>query len=204
VTSRFAPEVRGTLARRSEDWRLKAVAALGCAVVVFCFVVPPLGVQTSANQLRPWTAGRRPTFSFPTTGGANIALGAARGHVGLMHFFATWCDFCRDELPALNRLEARANGKVTLLGIAIAGADQRVQRFFAATPVNFAVLLDRDRAFGKALKGAALPTTFVLDASLRRRLVIETAFAWDTLDPGKLIGSSALKVGGAIRDASNR
>jgi hypothetical protein len=86
----------------------------------------------------------------------------------------------------------------------VADVDQRVQRFLAATPFHFAVLLDRDRAVAKAWKVATLPTTFVLDASLQPRLVVETDFGWDTLDPGNLTGSFALDAGGVIKDVSNR
>jgi thiol-disulfide isomerase/thioredoxin len=122
----------------------------------------------------------------------------------LIHFFATWCEPCREELPALNRLAARAGGGVTVLAIAVADADRSVQRFFAATPVDFPILLDRDRAVAKAWNVATLPTTFVLDGSLQPKFVVETDFAWDTIDPGKL--SSALDAGGstAINDATNR
>ena len=182
--------------------RLKAVAALTCAGAVFCFVMQPAGA--TAAELQRWSGGGQPAFSLPTLGGAATALEAARGQVVLVHFFATWCEPCREELPALNRLAARAGGNVTVLAIAVADADRSVQRFLATTPVDFPVLLDRDRAVAKAWNVATLPTTFVLDAGLQPKLVIESDFAWDTIDPGKLTGSSALGAGGSIKDASNR
>lgn len=197
MTVRFAPEVRGTL-------HLNAVAALCCAVAVFyCAIVPP---RAEAAELQRWSAGVQPFFSLPNTAGAEVALDTARGHVVLVHFFATWCEPCREELPALNRLAARANGDVKVLAIAVADADQRVQRFFATTPVDFPVLLDRDRAVAKAWNVATLPTTFVLDGSLQPKFVVETDFAWDTIDPGNLTVSSAPGAGGStsIKDARNR
>jgi thiol-disulfide isomerase/thioredoxin len=160
----------------------------------------------TAAELQRWSGGGQPAFSLPTIGGAAAALEAARGHVVLVHFFATWCEPCREELPALNRLAARAGGNVTVLAIAVADADRSVQRFFATTPVDFPILLDRDRdrAVAKAWKVATLPTTFVLDGSLQPKFVVETDFAWDTIDPGEL--SSTLGVGGPtpIKDANNR
>jgi len=191
----LAPEVRGTLG-------LKTVAALGCAGAVFYCVMLPL--RAEAAELQRWSAGAQPVFSLPNTTGGNVALDAARGHVVLVHFFATWCEPCREELPALNRLAMRAGDTVKVLAIAVADADQRVQRFFATTPVDFPVLLDRDRAVAKAWTVTTLPTTFVLDASLQPRLVVESDFAWDTIDPGELTGSSARDAGGSIKDASNR
>ena len=126
-----------------------------------------LPLRAAAAELQRWTGGAQPIFSLPNTTGANVALETARGHVVLVHFFATWCEPCREELPALNRLAARAGGNVKVLAIAVADADQRVQRFFEAIPVDFPVLLDRDRAVAKAWQVATLPTTFVLDDALR-------------------------------------
>jgi peroxiredoxin len=165
-----------------------------------------LPLRAAAAELQRWTGGAQPIFSLPNTTGANVALEAARGHVVLVHFFATWCEPCREELPALNRLAARANGDVKVLAIAVADADQRVQRFFETTPVDFPILLDRDRTVAKAWQVATLPTTFVLDAGLRPRFVVETDCAWDSLDPKELTGASATGAGGppSIKDASNR
>ena len=183
---------------------VKAIAALTCAGAVFYFAMQPAGA--TAAELQRWTADAQPIFSLPNTTGANVALETARGHVVLVHFFATWCEPCREELPALNRLAARANGNVKVLAIAVADADQRVQRFFATTPVDFPILLDRDRAVAKAWNVATLPTTFVLDAALRPRFVVETDYAWDSLDPKELMSMSALDAGGlpSIKNASNR
>jgi thiol-disulfide isomerase/thioredoxin len=164
----------------------------------------PLRVEPA--ELQRWTAGTEPNFSLPNTAGVDVALESARGHVVLVHFFATWCEPCREELPALNRLAARANGSVKVLAIAVADTDQRIQHFFETTPVDFPIMLDRDRAVAKAWNVATLPTTFVLDASLQPRFVVETDFPWDTIDAGKLIGSSTQDVGGStsMKDASNR
>ena len=64
----------------------------------------------------------------------------------------------------------------------------RVRRFIETMPVNFPVLLDRERAVAKAWNVTTLPTTFVLDANLRPRLMVETDFAWDTFDVAKVSG----------------
>jgi peroxiredoxin len=93
-----------------------------------------------------------------------------------------------------------------VLAIAVADADRSVQRFFETTPVGFPILLDRDRAVAKAWHVVSLPTSFVLDANLRPTFVVETDYAWDTIDLGTLTGSSAVHTGGAaaIRNANNR
>ena len=116
VTFRLAPEVRGTFG-------VKAVAALCGAGAVFYFAMLPL--RAEAAELQRWTAGATiDILPADNRQGTTAALEAARGHVVLVHFFATWCEPCREELPALNRLAARANGDVKVLAIAVADADQ--------------------------------------------------------------------------------
>jgi peroxiredoxin len=84
-----------------------------------------------------------------------------------------------------------------VLAIAVAEPDRRVQKFLETTPVDFPVLLDRDRAVAKAWQVVSLPTSFVLDADLNGNFVVETEYAWDAIDAGKLVSASAMAVGGS-------
>lgn len=168
--------------------------------VVFAAALPSRAIAT-AGGLQAWNGGDQPTFTLPDTNGADAVLASERGRIVLVHFFATWCEPCREELPALNRLTARADGKLKVLAISVAEVDQRVRRFIESTPVNFPVLLDRERATAKAWGVTTLPTTFVLDANLRPKLVVEADFNWDRIDPAALtdlltgdVGDSALFV----------
>jgi peroxiredoxin len=135
-----------------------------------------------ASELQVWTGGDRPAFVLPDLNGADIALRSRHGSMVLVHFFATWCEPCRDELPALRRLVARsADVGVTVLAVSVAEVDERVRRFFETMPVNFPILLDRDRAVAKAWEVNTLPTTFVLDGTHTPRLVVEGEFSWDSI-----------------------
>lgn len=108
----------------------------------------------------------------------------------VVHFFATWCEPCRDELPALNRLVARSDpAKLRVVTISVAEVDVRVRNFVEKLPVNFPVLLDRDRSVAKAWNVSALPTTFLLDRTLKPRLFVERDYDWDRLDIGEVLKS---------------
>ena len=37
-------------------------------------------------------------------------LGAETGKIVIVHFFATWCEPCRDEMPSLRTLKQRMDG----------------------------------------------------------------------------------------------
>jgi peroxiredoxin len=146
----------------------------------------PLRADTADAGLQYWNGGNLPSFILPSSGGENIALENARGRAVLVHFFATWCEPCKEELPALDRLAKRATGAATVLAISVAEVDTRVHRFLETMPLTFPVLLDRDRAITRTWNVSILPTTFVLDANLHPRLVVESDFSWDTIDIGKL------------------
>jgi thiol-disulfide isomerase/thioredoxin len=135
-----------------------------------------------------WRAvsGNPPQFTLSDSNGASFALGAQHGRPVLVHFFATWCEPCRDELPALGRLVAREQ-KVAVLAISVAEMPIRVRRFLQTMPVSFPILLDEDRAVARAWDVHSLPTTFVLDRDLKPRLVIERDHDWDKLDSTDLL-----------------
>jgi thiol-disulfide isomerase/thioredoxin len=128
------------------------------------------------------------TLALETLDGSALDLNALHGRVVIVHFFATWCEPCREELPALQRLAARS-GKppVTVIAIAVADPELRVRRFLHATPVDFPVVLDQDRAVAKAWDISELPSTVILDPELRPRLAAEGDFAWDQIDSHTLV-----------------
>ena len=144
-----------------------------------------------AGELTPVGEQTKPAFSLQDLNGGTVPLKAFKGRTVLVHFFATWCEPCREELPALNRFLKRCGSSASVVAISVAEVDPRVRRFFEATPVGFPVLLDRDRAVAKSWKISALPTTYVLDADMKPVLLVEADFAWDTVDvepaTGKLV-----------------
>ncbi|MBN8920426.1 MAG: TlpA family protein disulfide reductase [Rhizobiales bacterium] len=143
-------------------------------------------------ELAPRRDGNLKSFTLASLDGTRTGLNAQRGRIVLVHFFATWCEPCREELPALNRLIARASpGQLSVVGIAVAEGALRVRRFLTATPVHFPVLLDEDRATAKAWKIMSLPSTVILDESLRPKLSVASDYAWDRIDPARLPGMLA-------------
>jgi thiol-disulfide isomerase/thioredoxin len=98
----------------------------------------------------------------------------------VLHFWATWCEACRDEFPALRpgllKLPARGVG-VLLVSIDRPGDRQKAQRMLARyrlLPLR-AVLLDAPdpepvvRAVGEPKWDGTLPATFVFDATGKLR-----------------------------------
>lgn len=142
--------------------------------------------RACASELKRSDQAAKPEFSLQDMDGKTVPLKAFKGRTVLVHFFATWCEPCREELPALARFLNRSAPNVSVVAVAVADADQRVKQFFERTPVNFPVLLDRDRAVAKSWKVSMLPSTYVLDARMKPLLIVDADFQWDTvdIDPG--------------------
>ena len=106
--------------------------------------------------------------SFSDLAGSDRTLLDWQGKVRVLNFWATWCEPCREEIPALQRVQAKfaANGLETI-GISIDHAD-KVRRFAKNMAITYPLLLgdasviDVARALGNRAGG--LPYTLVLDA----------------------------------------
>jgi thiol-disulfide isomerase/thioredoxin len=131
-------------------------------------------------------------------------LKAFKGRAVLVHFFATWCEPRREELPALNRFLERSALNASLVAISVAEVDPRMKRFFERTPVDFPVLLDRDPAIAKSCKISTLPTTYALDANMKPMLVVEADFAWDTVAIEPATGTFIKRKADAVETTSER
>lgn len=164
-------------------WR--GVIALGL-VLLSLFAHGEKAASAESAQLKTWH-GPAPAFTLADAQGAATTLSAGRAHKTIVHFFATWCEPCLVELPALTRLAQRLGPSVQVIAISVAEPEMRVRRFLAAKAPGFPVLLDGDRAVARAWGVSTLPTSFVLDASLKPLLAAEEGVDWDKVEltPGR-------------------
>ena len=153
--------------------------AFGCAIS---------SVRVMASEverrLEPVAAATvKPAFTLRYLEGTDVALDQFAGRVVLVHFFATWCEPCQEELTSLAQLVAGPDAKtLTVLAVNVAEVSARVRRFLETSPVNFPVVLDADRAVTRGWGVYALPTTYVLDRKLTPRLVVEGDLSWQRAD----------------------
>ena len=150
---------------------------LGClaslAAASSAFASPPPGEPVLPGEPAP-------ALTLPSLDHGVQDLAALRGKVVLVHFFATWCEPCREETAALARLADRLKDEpFALLAVDVGEGEVRVRRFFAAEPMPFPVLLDDDRAAMKAWKVAVYPTSVVLGPEHDVRFSVAGPVDWD-------------------------
>lgn len=141
-----------------------------------------------SNNLEKWEGQDPSPFTLQNLASTDVALSTYRGKPVILHFFATWCGPCREEMEALRRFVARTNSKdLTVLAVSVGEPDDRVRRFFETMPVNFTVVLDRDMTVTRAWRVGMLPTTYVLDAELKPKLFLRGEQQWDRLDAAQIV-----------------
>ena len=160
---------------------LAAAGALACLAAPGFIGSSKAAQSTPPATLKTWDGAGKPAFSLDDLHGDPRDLQALAGNVILVHFFATWCEPCIREISSLQQLAlATRDLPLAIVAVDVAEVDLRVRAFFEKLPVHFTVLLDRDRAVSKAWDITALPTSFVLDATLAPRFSVEGDLDWSS------------------------
>ncbi|EGF32948.1 alkyl hydroperoxide reductase/ Thiol specific antioxidant/ Mal allergen [Oxalobacteraceae bacterium IMCC9480] len=112
--------------------------------------------------------------------GKPVDLASLKGQVVLVNFWATWCDGCKAEIPALNRLQQRfKDRKLRILGVNINEGKARIKQFTQRIPVQYTILRDADSVAMKAWHVRIMPTTFLIDKQGRLRYELAGEADWD-------------------------
>lgn len=119
-----------------------------------------LAVPAAASN----STGPAPDFQLPALGGKQLSLGAFKGQVVMINFWATWCGPCRKEMPLLEQIQKKyAPLGFTMLGVNVEEDTTQMEAFLGDVPVTFPVLLDPANQVSKLYDVAAMPSTVIVD-----------------------------------------
>ena len=146
--------------------------------------VPPgeftgrIGPVVMANPPQP-----APELKFADGAGREVALADFHGRALLVNLWATWCVPCVEELPALDRLQARLGGRefeVIALSVDREGRSVVAPFLDKLAIKSLAHYVDSANVATRTLKIRGLPTTLLIDADGRELGRLEGAASWDT------------------------
>jgi thiol-disulfide isomerase/thioredoxin len=111
------------------------------------------------------------------------SIGAVRGRVVLLDFWATWCAPCRVVVPKLGALQARYGAQgLSVLGVSTEDA-QDVATFAQRMAMRYAVGVDRHAETTRSYGVISLPTLVVID---KRGVVRDVAVGYDSSEDARL------------------
>ncbi|GAC1407540.1 MAG: hypothetical protein NVSMB52_20740 [Chloroflexota bacterium] len=106
-----------------------------------------------------------PNFALDSVAGGNIRLGALRGRVVLVNFWATWCKPCRTESPRLEKWYGQLHGRgLTVIGVNKGEGTSDVRAFLHRYGLGYPVVLDTNGDLVAKYDITALPTSVLVDA----------------------------------------
>lgn len=111
----------------------------------------------------PRISGVAPDFEWNAPSGKTQKLSDLRGRVVVLTFWATWCEPCRREFPAMQRVAASTDAVFVAVDLLEDGS--RVRSFMDSLALDrIDPLLDTDGALTRAYAAIELPQTFFIDA----------------------------------------
>lgn len=103
-----------------------------------------------------------PAFTAQRRDGAAVPVSWPAGRTRLVHFWGTWCEPCRRELPGLLAL-ARATPGLELVAVAIDDDWAAIAAFFDGGAVPPEVVLPTEAAIHKRYGASTLPDSYLVD-----------------------------------------
>ena len=171
-------------AHRASRLRRRIARAGAIALVLAAFAGPTVGAEEPSEALRlTRLTGSEPAagFSVATPNGRTLALADHRGKVVLLNFWATWCEPCLEEMPAMERLARtyQERGLVVLaLSVDREGASV-VLPFLKRHGLTVPVGLDPQQAVARLYRIWALPSTIILSRTGVPLFAVQGARDWD-------------------------
>jgi peroxiredoxin len=107
---------------------------------------------------------RPPAFALPRVDGGKVTLAEQQGKVVLVYFWATWCGYCRSELPVgVEKIVRQRKGQpFAVLAVNIEEPRDLVARYVRQAGITAPVLLDGSGAVAGAYRVTATPTTYLI------------------------------------------
>jgi peroxiredoxin len=133
--------------------------------------------RSATDEVRfvKWDGAATPPLELRDLSGKPATLTDYRGHVVLLNFWATWCEFCKDEVSSMKRLRAQLAGKPLAIVMVNYGESASRARSYAREqlPDGVRVLLDPSQDVAQAWKVRVVPSSFLIDptGAVRYRII---------------------------------
>ena len=139
-----------------KGYRPDVVTLMLLGLVVFLWFRPPAAVSDLQFAA--------PDMAVRLTGGETITLAQLKGKVVLLNFWATWCPYCRHELPAMREFyqDYQSRG-FDILAISIDDPPEKLLAFAREYNLPFRVAVMPHSPPASLGSISKIPTSFIID-----------------------------------------
>lgn len=159
--------------------------------------VRPLAKGEVAGLAVPETSRKLPDLAFKGPNGEAMTLAAFKGRTVLLNLWATWCVPCRQEMPALDRLQAELGGpafEVLAINIDTRNLDKPQAWLNEAGIRRLARYADPEAKVFQDLKQAGkvvgLPTSILVDGAGCEIATLNGAAEWSSREAVAFVGAA--------------
>jgi thiol-disulfide isomerase/thioredoxin len=137
------------------------------ARIVREFPDAPQGKKAAGAVRRIDSVGSVLNLSGKGPGGETVDLAGFRGKAVLIHYWATWSDSAKNDMPALKQLEAKYHGSFAVIGVCLDANVKTLKGYLAQNPLPWPQIFEeggQDSQAANALGIITVPTMILVDA----------------------------------------
>jgi thiol-disulfide isomerase/thioredoxin len=148
--------------------------------LALCAQAVSLSTQAQGFDFVPWAVKKSvPAFVATDLAGQTWRLPDLRGKAVLVNFWASWCEPCRAEMPALQSLaQQHGSGKLVVLAVNFKESEPTVQLFVQRTQLRLPVLLDPQGLLARQWGVTVFPSTVLIGADGRVQGIVRGELDW--------------------------
>ena len=153
-----------------------AVILVSVAAVWIRSLVPPESPSGSLAFLS--AASELPIYD---RSGKKIDLTQEKGRLIIVHFWATWCPPCVEEIPALSKFWDRYRGRsdIVLYAISVDKDWKTIDEFTKKNPNDLPVYLDPTAATAQRFGTTQYPETYIVNKAGRVIYRVQAGIEWN-------------------------
>lgn len=164
-------------------------AGIGFTVANQMQTSPPAEQEPSPTAAPDMSGGLEgqlaPDFELTNAAGQKVTLAQYRGKLVFLNFWATWCEPCKEEMPSMERLYQKMQGRpFEILAVSLDNQpESAVPAFFEKTKikVSFPVLQGDGQGIAKKkYQTTGVPESFIIGADGKVVKHVIGSYEWDS------------------------
>lgn len=130
-------------------------------VAVICLAGPAMAAQE--GTLTPSEPREVADIVYHDSEGVEQKLLSLKGKIVVVHFWATWCPPCIEELPQMQKALAGLGEGVVVLPVSLDRTPEVVRSFYDANGITLPLVMDDKGKAMRALEIKGLPSTVIIN-----------------------------------------